>query len=328
MSELTLDKPVLVLVENDRTSTLPQMSEASGRLLHLARTLTSSSIHALSIDPSPDGAHMAAAGADIIYVPNAPGYAPQVPAAVADAASAVLDRGDFGAILLTSNYLGRAVTGMLGIASRVGAAVDVTEVEVEGDSLLARKSALGGSWTTAFRVTRGFPVLALRPGSGPGEGPAGAGEIVDLGFSLSEGAKRVQVRSSQSEMPGSRVALADANVVVVGGRGAEDDFSVVEDLADVLGGAVGATRVVCDEELAPRSAQIGQTGLTIAPDLYVGLGVSGAVHHTCGMMGSETIVAVVDDPDAPILELADFAVIGDVNEVVPQALEVLRARLA
>ena len=118
--------------------------------------------------------------------------------------------------------------------------------------------------------------------------------------------------------------LGSASIVVVGGRGTEGDFSVVEELADVLGGAVGATRVATDEGWIGHDAQIGQTGVTIAPRLYVGVGVSGAVHHRGGMQASGTIVAVNSDPDAPIFEIADFGVIGDLFTVVPQAAAEIR----
>ena len=116
------------------------------------------------------------------------------------------------------------------------------------------------------------------------------------------------------------VRLTEASTVVCGGRGVDGDFELVRSLADALGGAVGATRVACDEGWAPRAEQIGQTGLTVTPNLYIGLGVSGAIHHTVGMQSSHHIVAVCDDPDAPIFEIADFGVVGDVTEVVPAAL--------
>ena len=145
---------------------------------------------------------------------------------------------------------------------------------------------------------------------------------------LSPRAQAVAVLASTPEDTDG-VALADASTVVVGGRGVDGDFTMVEELADALGGAVGATRVACDEGWAPRGEQIGQTGLSVSPNLYVGLGVSGAIHHTVGMQSSAHIVAVCDDPDAPIFELADFGVVGDVAEVVPQALdEIRKARAA
>ena len=142
-------------------------------------------------------------------------------------------------------------------------------------------------------------------------------------LSLSDKTTRVHERAYQSG--DGRPKVTEAQVVVVGGRGAGQDWSLVEDLADALGAGIGATRDAVDEGWAKRSAQIGQTGVTIAPKLYISLGVSGAIHHTIGMMSSGTIVAVCDDPDAPIFEIADFGVVGDLYEIVPQALEHIRA---
>jgi electron transfer flavoprotein alpha subunit len=133
----------------------------------------------------------------------------------------------------------------------------------------------------------------------------------------------------RTERPASgRPDLASAHVVVAGGRGTEGDFSAVEELADVLGAAVGATRVATDEGWIGHDAQIGQTGVTVSPRLYIGAGISGAVHHRGGMQASGTIVAVNSDPDAPIFEIADFGVVGDLFQVLPQAAAELRARKA
>ena len=140
-----------------------------------------------------------------------------------------------------------------------------------------------------------------------------------LAVELSPEASAIQVVSSVPDEE-EGVSLTDASTVVCGGRGVDGDFELVRSVAQALGGAVGATRVACDEGWAPRSEQIGQTGLTVTPNLYIGLGVSGAIHHTVGMQSSAHIVAVCDDPDAPIFEIADFGVVGDVTEVVPAAL--------
>ncbi|CRH93978.1 Electron transfer flavoprotein large subunit [Chlamydia trachomatis] len=127
-----------------------------------------------------------------------------------------------------------------------------------------------------------------------------------------------------SALESTGVSLTEASTVVVAGRGTNGDVNIVNELADELGAAVGATRVVCDEGWAPRTMQIGQTGLSVSPNLYIGLGVSGAIHHTVGMQSSAHIVAVCDDPDAPIFEIADFGVVGDMFEVIPAALEEIK----
>ncbi|WP_454925597.1 electron transfer flavoprotein subunit alpha/FixB family protein, partial [Actinomyces gerencseriae] len=147
-----------------------------------------------------------------------------------------------------------------------------------------------------------------------------------LDVPLSAEAAAVRLVSRERAAATAGPDLAGARTVVVGGRGVDGDFDLVRSLADSLGAAVGATRVACDEGWVERSAQIGQTGETISPRLYIGLGVSGAVHHTSGIQGAGTIVAVCDDSEAPIFEMADFGVVGDVTEVVPQLVSEL-ARL-
>lgn len=321
MSQERLLTPLLVQVDHELDGSL---TVASAKLLALASWLTDNQIVVLSLT-DPDVAELAALGADRVFVATADGFSPRVPAAVADALGAAADLlgEDLGAVFLSSSYLGRAASAMFAAKRETGASVDVASVDVEDGTLICRKSALAGTWTTSVTVDEGTPVLAIRPGVGlePDRAQSGVASSVEpLEFELSSGAAGVVVESSQRQPAGARISLSDSDVAVVAGRGIDGNVALVEELADALGGAIGATRVVCDEGWLPRSAQIGQTGVSIAPKLYIGLGVSGAVHHTCGMLASERIVAVVDDPDAPILELADFAVIGDLNQVVPQAL--------
>lgn len=334
-----IDRPVLVIVGNDSEGCL---SEPGAKLVRLARTLTTGRVYALSIETSTDIQGLEAAGAQTVFTPTSIGYSPRNPQAVAEVALAALaqiveDEGEgegavrdtIGFVLTSGTYMGRALTAILAASLNVGGGTDVSSVAVEDGSILATKSALGGSWLTKFRATEGFPVLALRLGVGVDEAAQAPStpkiESLELAPPLSNAVTSLEVVSSAREPKGARASLTDADVVVVGGRGVDGNFRIVEELADALGGAAGATRVACDEGWVARSAQIGQTGLNIAPKLYIGLGVSGAVHHTCGMLGSETIVAIVDDPDAPIVEIADFTVIGDVSEVIPRALEALAA---
>ncbi len=318
-----INDPVLVIVDHEGASTL---APASNKTVRMARDLTDGPLYALSLTATPDTDSLGAAGADVVLVAQAEGFSPRVPAAVTDAALAAVARiQDPGAVLCTSSYRGRAVAAMLATRLDSGSAVDVSEIGIEDGTLVAHKTALAGAWSTKFRVTSGVPILAIRSGAGlSDEVREGEAVVSLLPFELSPAARAVEVVETTPIEAGARIGLNEADVAVVGGRGVDGNFEMVEELADELGGAVGATRVACDEGWVTRSAQIGQTGVSIAPKLYIGLGVSGAVHHTCGMLASEKIVAVVDDPDAPIVELADFSVIGDVKEVVPQALAALR----
>ena len=167
----------------------------------------------------------------------------------------------------------------------------------------------------------------MRPGIAEVTGAEGAPLTAEpLEVPVSAEAAAVRLVSREATSVASGPVLSEARTVVVGGRGVDGDFDLVRSLAQPLDAAVGATRVACDEGWIERSAQIGQTGETVSPRLYIGLGVSGAVHHTSGIQGAGTVVAICDDSEAPIFEMADFGVVGDVTEVVPQLVEEL-ARL-
>lgn len=325
---------ILVLVDHEVDSQEPTLTNASSKVLRLARTLTDKAVYALSLAANPDRDALAQAGADVVLVARTADETPfcsQVPAVVTDAALAAARHidADLSAILCVSTYNGRAVAAMLGARLQSGASVEVSDLSVEtgegGEAtLVARKSVLGGAWSTTFRIGGSIPIIAIAVGSGVDDAVRPGDAVVEpLVFTLSRGAAAVHVEESKPVDAGARINLSEAAVAVIAGRGVDGDMELVEGLADALGAGIGATRVACDEGWIGRAAQVGQTGVSISPKLYVGLGVSGAVHHTCGMLASEKIVAVTDDPDAPIVELADFTVIGDVADVIPQALDVL-----
>lgn len=328
MSQM-LHAPFLVVTDHAGDDTVGYtLTAASAQLLTLARALTDGEVVAVALNSAPDLDALGAQGVSRVLVPDLEDHSPRVPAVVSDAVRACLEQvPGVGATLCVSNYRGREVSARLAAQLGSGAAVDVTAVEVADGELQARKSALAGSWTTRFHVTRGMPVIAVRPSSVEAQdAPTPTRpEVSAVPVTWSPEALAVRVISSTEQQGTGRVPLAEAQTVVVGGRGTDGDFSLVEELADLLGGAVGATRVASDEGWVPRALQIGQTGVSVAPKLYIGLGVSGAVHHTVGMQSSQHIVAVTDDPDAPILDIADFGVVGDLFEVVPQAIETLRA---
>ncbi|MDO4258957.1 MAG: electron transfer flavoprotein subunit alpha/FixB family protein [Actinomycetaceae bacterium] len=318
-----VDRPILVLVDHTEHG---ELAPASAQVLTAARTLTSGGIAALSTVATPDVAGLQRYGATDILIPELGGASPRVGAVVADALAAAAAEIAPAAILCTANYLGREITGRLGVTLSGGAVVDAISLEFGDGGLSVTKSTLAGAWTTTALVTRGTPVVAVRPGAYEALPADPAGEtptVREVPVTLSAEATGITVVSSDAQSGSGRVPLTEAQVVVVGGRGTDGDFGPVEALADLLGGAVGATRVCSDEGWVPRSLQIGQTGVNISPNLYIGLGVSGAIHHTAGMQSSAHIVAVCDDPDAPIFEMCDFGVVGDLFEVVPQAISAI-----
>jgi len=266
-------------------------------------------------------------GVGTVHVPELDGLAPQLAPVATEAVAAVVAHSAPRAVLLVSTYAGKELAAGLAVALGSGAVVDADGVERRADGTLAAgKTVFGASWQTVCTVTRGTPVVALRPTAVAAEPAAQATDpdVVTVPVTFSERARAVTVVERTEHPRSGRVPLTEAQTVVVGGRGTEGDFSAVEELAELLGGAVGATRDVTDEGWREHSEQVGQTGVTVAPRLYIGVGVSGAVHHTVGMQASQTIVAVNTDPEAPIFEIADFGVVGDAAEVLPQAIEAIR----
>ncbi|RRC94862.1 electron transfer flavoprotein subunit alpha/FixB family protein [Schaalia canis] len=317
---MTLTTPILALVDHDEAGAL---TAPSAQVLTAARSLTSGPVVALALD-TPDTDALARYGAARVLVADLGGRSPRLSAVVADAAQAAMQAVGAEALLCVSHYLGREVAARLAVALGGAPIVDVTRAWEENGNIHASKPALAGAWETSIHVEDAPAILAIRPSAiEETEAPADA-NVEALTVDFSAAADAVTVVSSTPQERTGRMPLTEARTVIVGGRGLEGDFSPAEELADLLDAAVGATRVATDEGWVSRSLQVGQTGVSISPNLYIGLGVSGAIHHTVGMQSSRHIVAVCDDPDAPIFEIADFGVVGDLFEVVPQAIEVLR----
>lgn len=324
MSSEKLANPILVLTDHvgddQRGYTL---TEASRRIITTARALTDAGVWAIALNPQPDMAALGEAGVERVYVPDMAGCSPRIPAVVADCALACVKAAgqEVAAVLNVSNARGRDVAGQLAVMLASGASVEVSHVEVCQQALVASKAVLGGTWETEFQITRGLPVIGLRTASLSSQ-PAKVAtqpQRIDVAVDFRDSSRQVRVTSSV-ERPQQGPVLTEASIVVCGGRGTNGDFGPVRKLAQRLGAAVGATRVATEEGWIDRSAQVGQSGESVAPALYIGLGISGDVHHVCGIRGAQKIVAVCDDPDAAIFKLADLGIVGDLNQVVDQAL--------
>ena len=321
-----LSDPVLVLAEAPAgTPTVPTLD-----LLTLARTLTSGDVVALVVNGDAAGAasQLGAYGATRVLDGNLGEVPTTLAVANADAIVSAARMVKPAGILVNSDFRGKQAAGRVSILLNSACISDAAEVSVENGQLHASKLVLSGSWSTTFTVSghaQNTPVICVRPGAveaTPAEVPT-TPSVEHLDVELSEQTTAIRVISRVESDGAAGLDPAQARTVVVGGRGVDGDFELVKSLAEPLEAAVGATRVACDEGWIGRSAQIGQTGLTIAPRLYIGLGVSGAVHHTSGIQGAGTIVAICDVSEAPIFEMADFGVVGDVTEVVPQLVEEL-----
>jgi electron transfer flavoprotein alpha subunit len=227
-------------------------------------------------------------------------------------------------VLLAANTNGKEIAGRL--AARIGSGLLVDVIEVK-DGAAGLHSIFGGAFTVDAKANGDTPVITVRAGSVEPQPADGAGEQVTVEVPApAENATKITKR--EPAVAGDRPELTEATIVVAGGRGvgSAENFHVVEELADSLGAAVGASRAAVDSGYYPGQFQIGQTGKTVSPQLYIALGISGAIQHRAGMQTSKTIVAVNKDEEAPIFEIADYGIIGDLFNVAPQLTEAVKAR--
>jgi len=244
-------------------------------------------------------------------------------AAVSDVLSQVIASLSPTAVLIASHAFGKEVAARTAVKTSSGIITDAVDVSAD---VTATQLVFGGSTTVHSKVSHGTPIITVRPNSIDAQTSAATPAIETLSLQVSEASKKATVTSSQPPVQGGRPELTEANIVVSGGRGTNGDFSSVEKFADELGAAVGASRAATDAGWYPHSHQVGQTGKTVSPQLYVACGISGAIQHRAGMQTSKTIVVVNKDPEAPLFDIADFGVIGDLFNVLPQATQGILAK--
>ncbi|ROO83286.1 electron transfer flavoprotein alpha subunit apoprotein [Actinocorallia herbida] len=230
-----------------------------------------------------------------------------------------------GAILVPATAEGKEIAGRLAVRLDSGVLTDV--VGVTGD-LVAEHSIFGGGVIAHAKVTKGTPIIAVRPNAIALAAQAGSPAVEQVSVALSDAAKAAKITDRVVQEKGERPDLTEASIVVSGGRGVggAENFKIIEGLADSLGAAVGASRAATDAGWYPHQFQVGQTGKTVSPQLYIAAGISGAIQHRAGMQTSKTIIAINKDPEAPIFELVDYGVVGDLFQVVPQLTEEIGKR--
>jgi electron transfer flavoprotein alpha subunit len=264
-------------------------------------------------------------GAATVYVAESPEIDEFLVAPKAEVLAQLVSEKAPAAVVIPSSPEGKEIAARLAVKTNSGFLTDVTEITADG---IATQVAFAGATIVHSKVTTGTPIYTLRGNSvTPEPAPAAAAEE-PVSVSVSDQAKLAKVTDRVVEQKSSRPELTEASIVVSGGRGvaSAENFSIIEALADSLGAAVGASRAAVDSGFYPHTFQVGQTGKTVSPQLYVAVGISGAIQHRAGMQTSKTIVAINKDDEAPIFEMADFGVVGDLHTILPAATEEVAKR--
>jgi electron transfer flavoprotein alpha subunit len=314
---------ILVLVEHDGET----VKKVTSELLTLARKLGEPA--AVWAGPGSEGGRerLAEFGAAKIYVADSAEFDDYVAAPKAELLAQLVAASSPAAVLVPSTAEGREVAGRLAVKTGSGVITDAVGLD---DSLVAEQSIFGGAIVVQSRVRTGTPIIAVRPNAIAPEAASGAATVEPVTIDVSDAAKTAQITERVIQERGERPELTEASIVVSGGRGVGggENFALIEKLADSLGAAVGASRAATDAGWYPHQFQVGQTGKTVSPQLYLAVGISGAIQHRAGMQTSKTIMVINKDPEAPIFELADFGVVGDLFKVVPQLTEEIERRSA
>jgi len=262
-------------------------------------------------------------GAAKIYTVDDADIAGYLVAPKAEVLAQLVEKTSPAAVLLPSGGEGKEIAGRLAVKTGSGLITDAVDVAADGTTT---QSVFAGSYTVQAKVTKGTPIITVKPNSATPEQADGEGAEEEFSATISDRAKGARITASEPRKASGRPELTEAAIVVSGGRGTGGDFSEVEGFADSIGAAVGASRAAVDSGWMPHSFQVGQTGKTVSPQLYVANGISGAIQHRAGMQTSKTIVAVNKDPEAPIFEIADFGVVGDLFTVAPRLREEIAKR--
>ena len=296
-------------------------------LLTIARRLGEPSAVFLGKGADAAVATLAEYGAAKVYVVDAPEIDQYLITPKVDALTQIAQAASPAAILVVSSAEGKEVAARAAVRLGAGLLTDANDVTADG---VASQSVFAASYIVDSKVTHGTPIITVKPNSAAPEAAAAAGAVENVTVAFSDLSNAPTITAVAPREKSGRPELTEAAIVVSGGRGVggPEGFATIEALADALGGAVGASRAATDAGWYPHAFQVGQTGKTVSPQLYVANGISGAIQHRAGMQTSKTIVAVNKDAEAPIFELADYGVVGDLFKVVPQLTDEVIKRKA
>jgi electron transfer flavoprotein alpha subunit len=313
---------VLVLVDHANGT----VRKTTAELLTIARRLGEPS--AVFVGEGFDAAKEALAkyGAEKVYRVESADVTDHLVAPQAELLAQLVASASPAAVLIPSNSAGKEIAARLAIKTESGLITDAVDVQAgDGGGVKTTQSVFAGSYSVTSTITKGTPIVTVKPNSAAPEEHAGAAADEVVSIEVSDAAKGARITESKPKEATGRPELTEAAIVVSGGRGTGGDFSKVEDFADSLGAAVGASRAAVDAGWYPHTSQVGQTGKQVSPQLYVACGISGAIQHRAGMQTSKTIIAINKDEEAPIFELVDFGVVGDLFAVLPQATDAVKA---
>jgi electron transfer flavoprotein alpha subunit len=312
---------ILVLAEHDGET----VKKVTLELVTLARRFGEPSVVWTGAGAEAAQPRLAEYGAAKVYVAAAPEYDEYVVAPKAELLAELAAQKSPAAVLVANTAESREVGGRLAVKTGWGILTDVVGLD---DDMTADQVIFGGAINVKAKVRTGTPIIAVRPNAISPQAASGEAAIEPVSIIVSDAAKQAKITDRVVQQSGARPELTEASIVVSGGRGvgSADNMALIEKLADSLGAAVGASRAVTDAGWYPHQFQVGQTGKTVSPQLYVAVGISGAIQHRAGMQTSKTIMVVNKDPEAPIFELADFGVVGDLFKVVPQLVEEIEKR--
>jgi electron transfer flavoprotein alpha subunit len=311
---------VLVLAEHTADG---EVKKVTLELLTAARRLGEPSVVWTGPGAAAAAGRLGEYGAQKVYAADSADFGSYVVAPVAELLAQLVAAASPAAVLVAGTTEGKEIAGRLAVKTNSGVLTDAVNVTAGEDGRpAAEQPNFGGSVTVHSSVRSGTPVIAVRPNAISPEPSPGAGTVEEVAFAASEAAKGAVVGERVTAAKGERPDLTEAQIVVSGGRGtgSADGFGIIEKLADALGAAVGASRAVTDAGWYPHAFQVGQTGKTVSPQLYVAVGISGAIQHRAGMQTSKTIMAINKDPEAPIFEIADYGIVGDLFTVLPQLI--------